>query len=315
MNLRQLKYLVKIVEAGNITRAAELLHVAQPALGMQIRQLESELGVDLLIRHSRGVEPSEAGTLLVERAREILSLVDAVQHEISSLAGSSREYLNVGLPTSVMATMGPRLILAAKQRIPELTISFTEDLSYALADMVAKAELDLALVYQDEEKQQPTDTLLLCEELLFVVAPDQAPQQTQLSLADVLGWPLILTGPRDSVRRLLESAAQRLETPLEMAFEVQSLAAIKHLVAQGLGAAILPLAVMQDEVEAGKLATRRVVHPRLTRNLHWVKAAGRPERKQESAFIDLLKEMLAADDADDPHGDRQRRSTQVRAQD
>jgi DNA-binding transcriptional LysR family regulator len=64
MNLRQLKYFVTVVEAGNMTRAAEQLHVAQTALGMQIRQMEEDLGVALLVRHSRGVEPTKAGSLL-----------------------------------------------------------------------------------------------------------------------------------------------------------------------------------------------------------------------------------------------------------
>lgn len=294
MNLRQLKYLIKIVEAGNITRAAELLHVAQPALGMQIRQLESELGVDLLIRHSRGVEASEAGKLLVERAREILSRVESARHEVTALAGKTREYLSVGLPTSVMTLIGPDLILKAKERIPDLEISFTENLSYALADSVAKGELDLALIYEDEENGELLHTLLLSEELLFVVAPDQAPAEEHIALQDALGWPLILTGPRDSVRRMLESATQRLGTTLDIAFEVQSLSTIKRLVARGLGTAILPLAVMRDEVAAGKLATRRIVNPPLVRNLHWVKASGQPQRTHEAAFIDLLKEMLSS---------------------
>ena len=68
MNLRQLKYFIGVVEAGNMTRAAERLHVAQTALGMQIRQIEEELGVPLLVRHSRGVEPTKAGKLLHARA-------------------------------------------------------------------------------------------------------------------------------------------------------------------------------------------------------------------------------------------------------
>lgn len=298
MNLRQLRYLIKIVEAGNITRAAELLHIAQPALGMQIRQLESELGVDLLIRHSRGVEASEAGKLLVDRAHQILSMVESARHEVSALSGKSREYLSVGLPTSVMTLLGPDLILRSKECIPELSISFTENLSYALADSVAKGELDLALVYEEEVKDELQHTLLLSEELLFVVAPDQAPTEPRLALADVLGWPLILTGPRDSVRRMLESAAQRLGSSLEIAFEVQSLATIKRLVAQGLGTAILPLTVMREEVAEGRLAIRQIIDPPLKRNLHWIKPSGQPKRTHEDAFIDLLKDMLIAKSLD-----------------
>src|SRR6185369_236810 len=81
MTLRQLRYFTRIVEAGNITRAAEQLYVAQPALGMQIRQLEESLGVELLERHSRGVSPTRAGQALYERACEILRLVHEAEQQ------------------------------------------------------------------------------------------------------------------------------------------------------------------------------------------------------------------------------------------
>ena len=84
MNLRQLRYFVSVVEAGNMTRAADRLHVAQTALGMQIRQLEEGLGVALLVRHSRGVEPTKAGSLLHARAMTILKSVEDACNEVSA---------------------------------------------------------------------------------------------------------------------------------------------------------------------------------------------------------------------------------------
>ena len=90
MNLRQLKYFVGVVEAGNMTRAAEQLHVAQTALGMQIRQIEEDLGVALLVRHSRGVEPTKAGNLLLSRALEILRLVEETRKEELRMAASEQ---------------------------------------------------------------------------------------------------------------------------------------------------------------------------------------------------------------------------------
>ena len=84
MNFRQLRYFLSVVETGNMTRAADQLHVAQTALGMQIKQLEESLGVALLVRHSRGVEPTAAGTLLRDRAIEILKLVEQTRREVAA---------------------------------------------------------------------------------------------------------------------------------------------------------------------------------------------------------------------------------------
>ncbi|APA86910.2 LysR family transcriptional regulator [Paraburkholderia sprentiae WSM5005] len=293
MNLRQLNYLIRVVEAGNITRAAELLHVAQPALGMQIRQLETELGVELLIRHSRGVAASEAGRLLVERAREILGLVESARYDVAALAGKTREYLSVGLTPSVMSVMSPDLIVKAKECIPDLSVSFTENLSYALVDAVEKGELDLALAFDADERTGLDYIHLLSEELLFVVAPDQATAEGHISAEDLLGWPLILTGPRDSVRRTLEIAAQAIGMTPDIVFEVQSVAAIKRLVALGLGAAILPPAVIREELQQGKLVARHIVDPPLMRNLHLVKAIAQPQRHHEAALVALMRNMLA----------------------
>src|SRR5262249_1965880 len=102
INLRQLKYYAKVAEVGNITRAAEQLSVAQPALGLQIRQLEQELGVELLTRHSRGVVPTEAGSLLLERARGILAMVEETKRDVRALGGARSETLTLGLTPSIM---------------------------------------------------------------------------------------------------------------------------------------------------------------------------------------------------------------------
>ena len=96
MNLRQLRYFVGVVEAGNMTRAAEQLHVAQTALGTQIRQLEEDLGVALLVRHSRGVECTKAGSLLHARALAILKQIEEIRTEVAAADGQESEAIRLG---------------------------------------------------------------------------------------------------------------------------------------------------------------------------------------------------------------------------
>ncbi|MBX3631908.1 MAG: LysR family transcriptional regulator, partial [Simplicispira sp.] len=78
MDLRQLGYFVRVVELGSLTRAATVLRIAQPALGIQIKKLEVEFGAPLLVRHSRGVEPTDVGALLFEQAKALLTSADAI---------------------------------------------------------------------------------------------------------------------------------------------------------------------------------------------------------------------------------------------
>src|SRR3954454_14862398 len=102
MNFRQLKYFVAVVEAGKMTRAADQLHVAQTALGMQIRQLEEDLGVALLVRHSRGVEPTKAGSLLHLRAISILKEVEEARKEVRACEREDSEVIRLGITPALM---------------------------------------------------------------------------------------------------------------------------------------------------------------------------------------------------------------------
>src|SRR5689334_528121 len=100
MEVRQLRYFVKIIELKSVSRAAEVLHIAQPALGLQVRKLEDELHTQLLIRHSRGVEPTAAGRLLHDRSVEILRAVEEAKQEIRDFAGPPLGLINIAMTPS-----------------------------------------------------------------------------------------------------------------------------------------------------------------------------------------------------------------------
>ncbi|RYG12788.1 MAG: LysR family transcriptional regulator [Burkholderiales bacterium] len=118
INLRQLQYFARIVETGNITRAAEQLFVAQPALGTQIRQLEQELGVSLLSRHSRGVSPTRAGQVLYERACEILRMVDETERQVAAAGRREREGIVLGLTNGFTNLVGRDLVKQSRRVHP-----------------------------------------------------------------------------------------------------------------------------------------------------------------------------------------------------
>lgn len=291
MNLRQLRYFTKVVEIGNITRAAEALHVAQPALGLQIRQLEGELKVGLLVRHSRGVTPTEAGRLLCERGLAILREVEATRRDVMATAGRSWEAIRLGLSPSQMAMLGPDLVLRARASFPDLQVSLVEGLSHMLVDLVERDELDLALASDAEVRPGLTQTLLLEEDLVLVTLPGRLPTGT-VTLAKMLELDLVLAGHRDSVRRAVESAAQRLSVTPVVAFEVQSVAAMKRMVVRELGVTVLPRGAVAEELARGELEVRRIVEPALSRSLYLVRPSHRLSLRHEPDFVALVKRMV-----------------------
>jgi LysR family transcriptional regulator, nitrogen assimilation regulatory protein len=174
VNLRQLKYFIGVVEAGNMTRAAERLHVAQTALGMQIRQLEEDLGVALLVRHSRGVEPTEAGSLLHTRALAILKLVDEARNDVRACEQNNGETIRLGITPALMLSCGTEIALTAREQLPHVAFSMVEAMSHVLIDSLTRGETDFILCYDVPDLPQLSRTALLQDDLVLVTLPGPA---------------------------------------------------------------------------------------------------------------------------------------------
>ena len=137
MNLRQLKYFLSVVDTGNMTRAAEQLHVAQTALGMQIRQLEDSLGVALLVRHSRGVERPRPAAAARARHRNPEARRTDPQGVSSWQPAADSETLRLGITPALMLIVGTEIALTARERLPDVSLSLVEAMSHVLSEHAA----------------------------------------------------------------------------------------------------------------------------------------------------------------------------------
>jgi LysR family transcriptional regulator, nitrogen assimilation regulatory protein len=275
-----------------MTRAADHLNVAQPALGLQIRQLEEDLGSVLLIRHSRGVEPTPAGLVLFERAQKILAMVDETRTEMLALRGPTSETLRLGLTPSIMNLIGYELLVEAREDIPQVFLSVTEELGYALIDAMKRGELDLALVYEVDDEPALSARPIFEEELLFVTALGDVPPGP-ISFADALSYPQILPCERDLVRKIIAGVAARQGLKLRLAFEVNSPAAIKTMVLREGASTIVPYGVAADEIKAGRLQARRIVGQEIVRCLFLMRPAGGRMFQHEAAIDAFMQRMIA----------------------
>jgi len=284
-----------VIEVGNITRAAEQLNVAQPALGLQIRQLEQELGVDLLVRHSRGVLPTEAGRILFDRANTILQLVQETQQEIKSLGTIEREVVALGLTPSIMLQIGSDMLLDARESMPGVFLSLSEELSFVLVEALERGELDLAFAYEVTERPGLVLQPILREELVYVAAPSKAPAGETITFSEALNQDLVLAGEKDSIRRLVEASAERLSLPVHVPFEAQSVSAMKAVVSRGASASIMPYGTAIEELKRGMLVSRRITEPAITRTLYLIRSSRRGTFKHEAemeSFLIRVQERL-----------------------
>lgn len=292
MNLRQLKYFVKVVDCGNMTRAAGELFVAQPALGMQIRQLEEDLGVALLVRHSRGVEPTKAGALLHARARAILGLVEETRKEVAAAEGDASEAIRLGMTPSLMVVVGPDIAVGVRERLPQVFLSLVEAMSHVLADMLARGEVDLALAYDVPDVPALRRTAVYQEDLVLVTLPAGRSGEP-VTFAEALEESLAMPEQGDSVREHVARAAREAGHEMRVAFEVRSIPAIRNLVLRGAASAILPYATVLDEVRAGRLDARPIAGPAIRRTLFLASSASRAPLVHGMALTGVIRASLS----------------------
>jgi LysR family nitrogen assimilation transcriptional regulator len=291
MNVRQLKYFVSVVEAGNMTRAAEQLNVAQTALGMQIRQLEEDLRVTLLIRHSRGVEPTKAGALLYSRAIEILALIDSARSEIASCNNIATESLRFGMTPALMLIVGAEIALNVREQLSNVLLTFVEDMSHILIEKAGRGELDLILCYDIPDLPHLSRTPLLQDDLVLVTAP-RSSNAVQIPFVEALEETLAMPEEGDSVRSAVERTAGSLGLELRVSFDIRSISAIKGLVERGAACSILPFAAVANEVRGGKLEARPIIMPVISRTLFLAAANHRGPLRCEAGMVGVVRSSL-----------------------
>lgn len=296
MDLRQLRYFAKVVESGSFSKAATLLHIAQPALSLHVRHMEEELGVVLLHRAASGVKATEAGERLMQHARRILAEFDEITDSVRGELVAPRGIVRFGLPGTVSEQLATPLIEAARLRYPEINIRVVEAMSGYILDWLKRGELDLAMIYSTSDPRGLIVHHALSEEICFfasvALAQDGGPPGSVVSLAEIAKLPLVVPGPGHGLRQLIEEAARELELTITPSIEIDSYLQIKQLVLHGLGYGILPMMAVQKESLAGVFRVWQFSKPKITRKVYLAYSAERPLAKAPRAIAQLSWELL-----------------------
>lgn len=293
MELRQLRYLVALADELNFTRAAANEHVAQPALSQQIRRLEDEVGLALVERTTRSVALTDAGQLLVGRARRVLSELTAAANELEALRGLDTGHVTIG----AMHTMGPidlSLCLAEfHDRYPNVGLTVREYSSEEMAEMLRVDELDLAFLSVTErvEAHELGCHRLVLEELVVLVPPDHALSgRSQVRMADLAQEQFISFREGARLRELLFGAGRYAGFEPRVTLESNESQRVRRLVARGLGVAILPRS--DAEGPGADVAVLSLTEPALSRDITLAWREGRRHAPAAAAFLDLARDTF-----------------------
>ncbi len=265
MNLRRLKYFVKIVDVGSLTQAAEVLHIAQPALSQQLATLEGELKQQLLIRTKRGVQPTEAGNILYAHAQTILRQCEQAQSAVNSAGQAMSGQVSLGLASgSTAAQLALPLLQTLRDQQPGILLSLHENSGAALAEQVANQTLDMAMVY-GAKMPAGLHTVALMREDLYLVATRAVPHPgNSVELLDVARLNLFLPREGDAVRNQLEEAMALRKLAVNVVGEIESSGALSAAIAGGLGATVLPESVARAMIGPAKAWMARINAPTMS---------------------------------------------------
>lgn len=295
MDLKRLRTFICLAELGSLTRAADQLRIAQPALSRQIRLLEEEVGMPLFNRHSRGMTLTEAGAELLKFAagplRQLeLSIVEARAVE-TRVAGR----VALGMMPSTTGILARRIAERAAAEFPDVALRIAEGYVRHLTEWLKRGEIDVSLGYAPALSREVKTTDLLEEEMLLI-----GPAKAKLSLnkgipcRELGSFRLVLPSAPNGLRALVESAAADLGLHLNVWVDADSYIVLKDLVARGHGHTVLPMSAVAEDLKAKRLSAAPLIGPALTRKLILMEPAHRAPSRATRAIIALILDEIGA---------------------
>ena len=252
MKVDQLRYFVVAAEEHSLTRAAEILNVTQPAIGLQIKSLEKRFGVDLLDRHSRGVSLTTDGEFFLERAREVLQLVDQVDREMKNKGSHKQKIVRIGVLPSLTGIIVPKLLEICYDSHPEISLVFTQGFSYNLCEDWQKELLDLSFVSQKIENNKYESLPIYKEEFKLIGNPEMFNGiSNPVNVDEMRDLPLVFDGRDLELRTKIEQSLKEKGQVLKDVIEISSITIRKEFAKKQRRFCIAPSTLFLNDIRKG----------------------------------------------------------------
>ncbi|PUE51039.1 nitrogen assimilation transcriptional regulator [Limnohabitans sp. 2KL-1] len=295
INLRRLKYFVKIVDVGSLTQAADLLHIAQPAISQQLATLEAEVHQQLLLRTKRGVTPTEAGKVLYRHAQLILRQCDQAVVDMQTASSGISGSVCIGLaPGTMAATLALPLLRILRARHPGIVPYLNENYGTTLSELVMSGRMDLAVLYGGRDAIHGLQFLPLLRESLYLVGPPsmQAPAEI-ITVRELAEFDLYLPRSYNYLRRLVDEAFASLGLKPRVVAEIESAKTLSALISDGLGAAVVPTSLARELVVDCNAWQARIIEPEIEARLALCQSDHLPLSEPAKVVKDILLEVIA----------------------
>lgn len=283
MDLDQLETLVAVAEEGGITAAARRRNLSQPAVSLQMKSLEEELGLDLLTRRGRGVMLTQAGETLLGHARRALMVIRTARAEVAEILGVERGSLRLGTTDAAGTGILPAAFLRFHQQYPGIEVAVEVESTGTLLEGLHRGRLDLALGTLPVEDPAIISRVLQSESLGLVAPGDVR----AIPLARLLAEQPFIAYPRGSITRdLVDRALDRAGLRARPVMEIGRPAVMARLVEAGLGVSVLPESTTVGRKGIHRVSLRRFA---VSRDLGLLQLAQRDLEPAARAFIQVVE--------------------------
>jgi DNA-binding transcriptional LysR family regulator len=286
VTLRQIRAFLSVAHLKSFTRAASLLHLSQPALTVQIRNLETALGAKLLDRTSRSVEITRLGQELIPALQRTLRDLETAVADIHEAGTGRRGTVRIAALPSFAGSFLPGVILRSRRENPALSFVVRDAIASRVNAMVGAEEVDLGITGGEVVDPQ-FEVLQVVPDRLCLICPQGHPlaRKRRVTVAEVADLPLVLTNPGTSVREVVDAAFLAIGRIPNLACEVTYMMSAVAMVRAGLGFSVLPSSAREVKLERG-LRARPIEDPAFSRPASIIKKKGRTLPPASAAFLE-----------------------------
>jgi DNA-binding transcriptional LysR family regulator len=297
METRQLAAFCAVVERRSFSQAAEQLGVTQPAVSLQIRSLEKRLGLQLLDRSGRRVEPTEAGQRLYRSAQRLLVLEEQLLAEVGDEAdGELAGRLELGASSGPGGTVLPVVLCEFQARHPGVHVALSVSDTQRVVEQVARRELELGVVGAQRRHRGIVFEPFFRDEVVLAVPRGHRFANRSVSLAELQGEPLVLMQEGAGVRQVIDDELRAagvrlrdLDVPLELGLQESA----RSAVVGGFGVTFISRSAIEADLAAGTVAVAQVEGLEPSREIWLVRSSGRAETRVAQAFVEFARARLA----------------------